>query len=142
MVRVGFKVCGSILFYIEHNLVFIGTTNSHSMPVLTEPAEVAKLELRVQELFVEQALQQHKTIVCHIDPREYDALRANGRLYHDPEAFHLLVDRAGNILDMKPVIYATLDTPEGLQYSKLMLSEEGRRPSEHHAARPNSVSYS
>lgn len=87
----------------------------------TETYSEQDLGMRVQQLFVERAAREHKDIVCHRNLADYTTLKKTGDLYDDPKAYHVLIDDNGNLLDMTPLIYAMLDTKEGLQYAKLKL---------------------
>ena len=86
--------------------------------------ERVELEKKVIKMFLQNAIQQKKDIHFVTDKARYDDLKEKGVVYEGEEIYLLMNSEYTKLLDIRPIAYRMLDTPEGLFYSKIMQQDE------------------
>lgn len=86
------------------------------------------LERRLLGMYSRKAEAAGKDIVIMTNAKEYEQLRVSGELFERNKYFLLMNENKTELLDMTPVAYHLLRTPEGRFYAKLMPLDECHQP--------------
>lgn len=82
--------------------------------------ERIELSEKLIQMFANKVAKEEKKLNYTTDRDHYRKLKESGVVF-DGEEYYVLVDENEKLLDMNPVVYHLVDTPEGKFYGKLML---------------------
>lgn len=92
------------------------------------PEEKQDIETKLLQMYISRAEKKKIPLEVLTDEERYKGLDEDGSLFSGERYYVLMDEKRENLLDMRPIAYHLLDTPEGNFYAKIMLHDEYLQP--------------